>query len=154
MCTSTRERLREPSFMVSLAQINYYIKSNRYRVQMGFAGFKNGMNNFIKFIFKECFTTDCSFLENEGEMFEIKKDKLKRKYKSKLNSEAYKRKGKLLQAIIHPKFTETTTLLSIIGEFSYDDYLELKGNWLRNYSILWQICGHVIEDDARCLVQE
>ena len=59
---------------------------------MGFAGFNDGMNNFIKFIFKECFTNDCSILENEAEMFEIKKDKLKRKYKNKLNSEAHKRK--------------------------------------------------------------
>ena len=44
--------------------------------------------------------------------------------------------------------------MQIIDDFTYEEYLELKQNWLDKYSTTWQICGHVLEDNAKILVQE
>ena len=87
-------------------------------------------------------------------MFNNKKDLIVKGYKNTLKSEAYNRKGEFINLLVNPKSTGIQTLIEESAKITYQEFTEMKKNWLNQVTTEWLICGHLLEQDAIELVQK
>ena len=87
-------------------------------------------------------------------MFNNKKDLIVKGYKNTLKSEAYNRKGEFINLLVNPKSTGIQTLIEESANITYQEFTEMKKNWLNKVTTEWLICGHLLEQDAIELVQK
>lgn len=69
-------------------------------------------------------------------------------------AEAYQKKMDYLYDILSPRSVDYPTLLKEMEQLSYEDFTEMKQDWLKAVKTDWQVYGHITQDDAVELVKD